>query len=236
MDNSSIIIETVDHTGSTNHDLILRADEGAPEGLWLRAKSQGAGRGRNARDWISPQGNIYTSTIIRLKSDKLPATNLAFVAANALHEVIQSYLIGHNAMIKWPNDILIDDAKICGILLERSRDAVIMGTGVNLAHSPQNIDRKATSLLELGARAVEPDQFMERLSQTFAKWLELWRNEGFAPIRNYWSKHAHDNGQKLRHENIVGEFAGIDDDGACLLKLPNGAIHLVNAGDIFMAE
>ncbi len=230
------IIETVDHTGSTNSDLLKRADKGAIEGLWLRAKSQGAGRGRNARDWVSPTGNIYTSTIIRLKPDDPPATNLAFVAANALHQVIQSYLSYQDAMIKWPNDVLIDGAKICGILLERSGNAVIMGTGVNLMHSPQNIDRKAISFAELGINVTDADEFMHKLAEIFALWLERWRDQGFAPIREYWLQHAHKKGQKLRHENMTGLFAGIDNEGACLLKLADDTIYTIHAGDIFMID
>jgi len=239
MDNP-IIIETIEHTGSTNSDLLTRAKQGAPEGLWLRAISQGQGRGRNLRDWVSPIGNVYTSTIIRLRVDDPPATTLAFVAALALYDSINHYLKIDDVMIKWPNDILVGTAKICGILLERSDDAVIMGTGVNLVNSPKNIDRKAVSIAELGVDAPDADDFMKTLTGNFARWLAIWRNKGFSYIREHWMQNAHPLGQKVTYKeydtDINGLFAGLDDDGACLLRLEDGAIYTIHAGDIFILE
>ncbi len=229
-------IETVDFTGSTNSDLLERASQGAPEGLWLRAKSQGSGRGRNAREWVSNNGNIYTSTIIRLLPHDPPATNIAFVAANVLHQSIAQFLPDKNVLIKWPNDILVDNSKICGILLERNEDAIIMGTGVNLVHSPQNIDRAATSMTELGIDAPDPDEFMYILVENFAYWLRLWRENGFDIIRDYWLKNAHGKGQKIAHKDYVGHFDGIGNDGACLLRLADEEIISIYAGDIFMLD
>lgn len=229
-------IETVDFTGSTNSDLLERASQGAPEGLWLRAKSQGAGRGRSARQWVSDTGNIYASTIVRLLANDPPATNLAFVAANALHQSIAHYLPEQHVLIKWPNDILVDGAKICGILLERNADAIIMGTGVNLAHSPQNIDRAATSMMELGISPPKPDEFMQTLADNFASWLRQWRDHGFGPVRDYWIQYAHAIGQKISHKEHSGSFDGIADDGACLLRLDSGEIITIVAGDIFILD
>lgn len=236
VDETNINIETVDFTGSTNSDLLKRAADGAPEGLWLRAKSQGAGRGRNSRDWVSPTGNIYASTIIRLNADDPPATNLAFVAAVALFDSLQAFIPNKALKIKWPNDLLVEGAKICGILLERSDDAVIMGCGVNLAHSPQNIDRMATSIAELVGTAPSADEFMPILAKNFARWLSIWRSEGFGKIRDYWLENAHPLGQKIAYGDDIGAFAGLSNSGACLLKLANGETISINAGDIFLIE
>lgn len=236
VDRPAANIETVDFTGSTNSDLLERAAAGAPEGLWLRAKSQGAGRGRSARDWVSPAGNIYASTIIRLTPHDLAATNLAFVAAVALYDSIHNFLPGHDVMIKWPNDILVNGAKICGILLERSGDAVIMGCGVNLAHSPKNIDRIAISIAELTNSVPSPDEFMQTLAENFSRWLDIWRQTGFDAVRDYWTGKAHPLGQAITYNGNIGEFAGLNADGACMLKLKNGKTIVINAGDIFLIE
>jgi len=234
------IIETVAFTGSTNSDLIERAEQGAPEGLWLRAKTQAAGRGRNARDWVSPEGNIYTSTIVRLGPNDPPATTLAFVAAVALYDSIYHYVPREDLMIKWPNDIVINHAKICGILLERSDDAVIMGAGVNLVDSPTNIDRKATSIRELGFAPPTPDDFMQILVDNFALWLKRWRDVGFANVRQYWLLKAHPQGQAMQFKDgnsvVVGQFDGLDNDGACIIKGTDGQSYLVHAGDVFLIE
>lgn len=229
-------IETIDHTGSTNSDLMERAANGVPEGFWLRAKSQGAGRGRSAREWVSPIGNIYTSTIVRLRPDDPPATDLAFVAAVALFDSINHFLDDREVMIKWPNDILVNGAKICGILLERTDDAIIMGTGVNLSHSPQNIERAVTSIAELEGYAPNADDFMILLAENFAHWLNIWRTDGFSVVRKYWLANAHRIGQKIAHREYVGTFDGLNKDGACLLRTDDGAIIAVNAGDIFLLE
>lgn len=236
VDTEKFNIETIDFTGSTNSDLIKRADAGAPDGLWLRAKAQSSGRGRSARQWVSPIGNIYASTIIRLKYDDPSATHLAFVAANAIYDSIKKYIPNDDVMIKWPNDILVNGAKICGILLERSHDAVILGVGVNLVHSPQNIDRAAISMAELGVEPPNPDRFMHILAANINRWIKIWRKEGFADICEYWLGHAHPLGQKISYGDYNGVFAGLNSDGACLLRWDGGDIITINAGDIFLIE
>ncbi|RZL52832.1 MAG: biotin--[acetyl-CoA-carboxylase] ligase, partial [Sphingomonas sp.] len=138
-------IRTVAETGSTNADMRLLARQGAEEGLWLRAERQTAGKGRLGRQWVSEPGNLYASTLVRLRpADPAPAT-LALVAAVALHRAVGVFL-PDAARLKWPNDLLLGDAKLSGILLERSEDAVVVGIGVNLAHHPDLPDRATTSL------------------------------------------------------------------------------------------
>src|SRR5687768_10902544 len=133
-----IEFRTVQQTASTNADMLGLASEGAPEGLWLRAVEQTAGRGRLGRAWISSPGNLYASTIVRLRpNDSTPAT-LALMAAVALDETLRAH--GAEPWIKWPNDLYLVDAKLTGILLERAGEAVVVGVGVNLAHHPEGLD------------------------------------------------------------------------------------------------
>ena len=132
-------IRTVAATGSTNADLLELARSGAVEGLWLVAERQTAGRGRQGRTWESPPGNLYASTLVRLRRDDPSAPGLALVAAVALHEVVAAVLTGGRRgglLLKWPNDLLLDGAKLAGILLERADDAVVIGVGVNAQHHP----------------------------------------------------------------------------------------------------
>src|SRR5436853_1339519 len=112
-------ILTVAETGSTNDDLASLAREGAAEGLWLRAERQTGGRGRQGREWHSPAGNLYASTLVRLRPADPPAPTLALVAAVALHEVASAFAGGARIEIKWPNDLMVGGAKLSGILLER---------------------------------------------------------------------------------------------------------------------
>lgn len=229
-------IRTVASTASTNADLIALAAAGAPEGLWLRAETQTGGRGRLGRGWVSPPGNLYASTIVRLRPGDPQPASLALVAAVALDEVLRGW--GAEPWIKWPNDLMLGDAKIAGILLERSGDAVIAGIGVNLAYHPDDLGRPVTSLAAAGLGAPDPALFVADLADAFARWLTLWRGS-LEPVRKCWLERAHPAGTALsvrlpEQETIEGLFDGLDADGALRLRLPGGAVQVVHAGDVFM--
>src|SRR3712207_2976131 len=170
-DEGPVLIRTVAETGSTNDDLLALAREGAPEGIWLRAERQTGGRGRQGRVWHSPEGNLYASTLIRLRPGDPAAATLALVAAVALHATVSAFAPGRVLTIKWPNDLLCDGAKLSGILLERSEDSVVIGIGVNLTQHPRSADRPATSIAVLAGGAPGPAQFLDALAEVFARWL-----------------------------------------------------------------
>lgn len=221
-------IRTVSETGSTNDDLAALARDGAPEGLWLRAERQTGGKGRQGRAWQSPPGNLYASTLVRVDPKHPPPPSLALVAAVALHEAVSRHT--PRARIKWPNDIIINRAKLAGILLERQADAVVIGFGVNLACHPEDLDQPAASL---GAR-VTPDVLLRRLAACFEIWLERWREAGLAPVREAWLAAAHPLGTPLASAGAEGVFDGLDEAGALRLKLADGATRIVHAGDVFL--
>jgi BirA family biotin operon repressor/biotin-[acetyl-CoA-carboxylase] ligase len=231
-----IDIRTVSSTTSTNADMLALAAQGAGEGLWLRAVEQTAGRGRQGRAWASPPGNLYASTLVRLRpGDPNPAT-LAMVAAVALDEVLRAY--GATPTIKWPNDLLIGDAKLTGILLERSGEAIVVGVGVNLAHHPEGLDRAVTSVAAQGLGAPDPGLFLRDLAEAFARWLAVWRT-GLEPVRRRWLERAHPAGTALSvrlpdQPPIDGLFDGLDADGALRLRLASGEVQVIHAGDVFL--
>jgi len=226
------LIRTVVETGSTNDDLAALARDGAAEGTWLRAERQTGGKGRQGRAWLSPPGNLYASTLVRLQPDDPPAPTLALVAAVALHEVVAAH--APQVRVKWPNDLLSDGAKLSGILLERQGDAVIVGFGVNLAHHPKDIDRPATNLAALAGTAPEPAAFLEMLAEAFARWLRRWRAEGIDPIRRQWLAAAHPPGTPLSTSEGDGLFEGLTDEGALGLRLADGTLRVIHAGDVFL--
>ncbi|MDP1026105.1 biotin--[acetyl-CoA-carboxylase] ligase [Sphingomonas sp. KR1UV-12] len=231
------MVRTVADTGSTNADLLALAQAGAGEGMWLRADRQSAGRGRQGRDWASPAGNLYASVLVRLRPSDPAAATLALVAAVALDETVGTFL-PDRARLKWPNDLLIDGAKLSGILLERAADAVVIGIGVNLAHHPDLPDRPATSFSAAGV-AVEPAMFLDVLAEIFSRWLSRWRGEGLAPIRARWLERAHPIGTALTARlsdgtAIDGLFDGLDPDGALNLRLASGERRVIHAADVFL--
>jgi BirA family biotin operon repressor/biotin-[acetyl-CoA-carboxylase] ligase len=210
---------------------------GAEEGMWLRAERQTAGRGRQGRAWVSAAGNLYASTLVRLRPGDPQAATLALVAAVALEEAVALFL-PRGAVIKWPNDLLVDGAKLSGILLERSGDAVVIGFGVNLAHHPDDTDRPATSIAA-HAPAPDPAAFLDALAEIFARWLARWRGEGLAPVRERWLARAHPIGTALSVRQydagpLEGLFDGLDASGALILRLADGTRHVMHAADVFL--
>lgn len=226
------MIRAVAETGSTNQDLLAEAAAGAREGVWLRADQQTAGRGRLGRQWVSPVGNLYASTIVRPLAGDPPAASLALVAAVALEQVASAYAGANRLQLKWPNDVMAAGAKLAGILLEASTDVVVIGFGVNLAHHPDLADRAATSLTAIGGSAPTPAAFLVDLSESFARWLARWRSEGFEPVRQAWLARAHPIGSALSTGDGEGLFDGLDRDGALLLRRADGRVETIRAGDV----
>jgi BirA family biotin operon repressor/biotin-[acetyl-CoA-carboxylase] ligase len=165
---------------------------------------------------------------VRLQGEDPLAPTLALVAAVALHEAVRRHAPA--ARIKWPNDLLLDGAKLAGVLLERQGNAVIIGFGVNLAHCPEGLDRPAASL----EGAIAPDAFLERLAAAFASWLQRWRAEGLAPVRAAWLAAAHPIGTALTAVDATGVFDGLDETGALRLRLADGGLRVIHAGDVFL--
>ncbi|TVV75202.1 biotin--[acetyl-CoA-carboxylase] ligase [Sphingomonas solaris] len=234
-------MRTIAETGSTNDDVAALAAAGATEGLWLRAVRQTGGRGRHGRAWGSIAGNLHASTPVRIVRGDPPPATLALVAAVALHQVLAAHLGPHtgNLRIKWPNDLLLDGAKLSGILLEKRGEAVVVGFGVNLAGHPDIPERPVTSLPAAGIAAPEPAMFLSDLAEAFASWLGRWRGEGLAPVRARWLACAFPVGTPLvahggSGEALEGLFDGLEQDGALRLRLADGSRHVMHAGDVFL--
>ena len=225
----------VAETGSTNADLLASPDW--PEGRWLVAERQTAGRGRLSRDWRSPAGNLHASTVVALRPGDPPATGLALLTGVALAEALALFLpAGAPLMLKWPNDVLLDGAKCAGILLERASERVVVGVGANLAHAPDLPDRPTAALAE-HAPPPAPAVLGEALAERFAHWLGRWRMEGVAPVRSAWLALAHPLGTAITisESGETGLFAGLAEDGALRLTRADGATETVRAGDVRVA-
>ena len=235
-----MLFEQAAITGSTNADLIARANAGAPEGLWLRADRQDAGRGRLGRVWDSEDGNVFASTIVRLGAGNPPASSLGFLASLAAYETARLIAPDVSIMIKWPNDLLtMDGAKFCGMLLERAGDAVIIGIGINLFAHPSGLDRPVTDLRSSGGNPPHAQAVVEILAETLQSWLQLWRLGGLAPLLKSWQQFAHPVGTALtvnlpNGEQLQGLYNGLNEVGSLRLCLADGEIHAIHAADVFL--
>lgn len=137
------------------------------------------------------------------------------------------------ATLKWPNDAMIEGRKLAGILLERSGDRIAVGFGVNLANTPDLPNRKGASLKGL----ILPQAFAPLLAGSFSRLLDLWRLNDSASLARAWQVRAHPIGSELTvhsstEETISGKFDGLEPDGALRLRLGDGSIELVRAGDV----
>lgn len=208
--------------------------------MWLRSDTQASGRGRLGREWLSADGNVYASTIIRLRQSDPSAATLAFVAAVATYEAIKLSAPSAGLQIKWPNDLLsYAGEKLCGMLLERRDDAVIVGIGVNLSHAPQGTGRAVTSIASLGVSPMSPQPFVELLAKIFADQVAMWRTYGAGVILKAWTDRAHPVGTAIAvqlpdGEVITGTYDGLTDDGALMLRLADGSIRAIHAADVFL--
>lgn len=214
--------------------LAMAARGEARDGDWLVAARQTAGRGRSGREWDSAVGNLYASGLVALRPNDPPASTLALVTGIAVSEAIGASA----ARLKWPNDVLVDDAKLVGILLERQGDMVVIGVGINLAHHPDLPDRPSTSLAELGI-TMTPDTAVTTLAAELTRWLDIWRTYGLGPIRSAWLERAHPKGTALSAalpdgSRIEGSFDGLTDDCALILRLADGDTRVIHAGDVFL--
>ncbi|WP_324809575.1 biotin--[acetyl-CoA-carboxylase] ligase [Sphingomonas sp. LY29] len=226
----------VERTGSTNSDLL--SDDQAIEGDWLIALVQDGGRGRHGRVWQSVDGNFLGSTLVQVRAGDPSSPALALAAGLALIEALDSVASAAPLSLKWPNDLMLGNAKLAGILLERSGQRIVAGFGVNLAAAPEIGGRRTTALAPLAT--IAPQAFAPLLAASFARMLASWRHSNPASFAQAWQARAHPIGTPLEvhsgpGQRVAGRFAGIEPDGAMRLTLPDGATEIVRAGDVSFA-
>lgn len=233
------MLEVVSETGSTSAELVARLTGGdfVPEGTWLIADRQTAGRGRLGREWQDGAGNFMGSTVVHLRAGDPSPETLALVAGLALHDAIDPNLT-ESPVLKWPNDVLVRGAKLAGILLERVGDAVVVGIGVNLTSAPQVADRTTTCLADLGT-VIGRDAFAADLARQFCTDLDRWRSFGLGPVVGRWTAVGHPVGTPLEADDqgsrLSGTFAGLTQAGALQLRLADGSTRVIHAGEVRIA-
>lgn len=239
-------IEAYEALDSTNAEARRRAEAGEVGPVWITAAVQTAGRGRRGRAWSTEKGNLAATLLMVTDAPPVEAAQISFVAALAAAELADACLGPDVAQLKWPNDVLIHGKKCTGILVESGSRAdgrlwLAIGIGVNLAHAPQNVERPATAYAEhMGGKPPEPLAALAVLASRFEAWRQVWASQGFAPIARAWSLRALGLGQRcearLPNRTLVGLAEGLDPDGALRLRLDDGALERITAGDVFFGE
>jgi BirA family biotin operon repressor/biotin-[acetyl-CoA-carboxylase] ligase len=233
-----------DTVGSTNAEALALARAGELGPLWIAARRQTAGRGRRGRSWASEAGNLYATLLVTDPSPPACASQLSFVAALAVHDAVVELApsLLARATLKWPNDVLVDGAKIAGVLIEgetlvNRAFSVAIGVGLNCINHPGNTAYPATDFAALG-RNVTPQLALPGLSTAVVRRLRQWnRGDGFAAIRQDWLTRASGVGEPIRVRTAGGEIEGVfttvDTIGRLILAAPDGARQVIGAGEVF---
>lgn len=202
----------------------------------VSARKQTKGRGRRGHHWVSQEGNLFCSLAFEFSLQDLGA--IVLLTSLSLLQTITSYDQNAEVTLKWPNDVLLNKAKISGILIEKAeQDYWIIGIGVNIKQAPELTDctYKATSLMDHEIDTSAPI-FLQKFLHTFTKNIDMWHTAGFASVKNSWLSHAPDLGRtikvRLENQNVEGVFTDIDNNGFLLLKTNTGVI-TITAGEIF---
>jgi len=230
---------------STNEEAKRRGSAGETGPLWIVTDHQTHGRGRRARHWQSPAGNLAATGLYHWTGPLWHSAQLGFAAALAVTDTLSPFVRDPDGLaIKWPNDILLNGAKIAGILLESGASPhgghwIAVGIGINLATAPDDLPYPATALgdhLKKGREVPSPKVVLEPLISTFEHWHTKLQHEGFASLRTAWLSRAHGLGLPLSTSaGETGVFEDLSKEGALVLRQNTGRSIEISAGEVFFA-
>lgn len=222
----------------------LHRAEGIDEGRLIIAERQSAGKGRLGREWFSPNGGIWLSIILYPQLSPSYISRITLMTAVAVVKAIKIYT-QIESQIKWPNDILINEKKVCGILTEMSAELdiinwVVVGIGINanIDHQdfPEDIQENMISLKETSGKEISRVKLVQTFLQKFEKYYEILKRREFFSILKEWKLYSHTLGRKIRVDMgeriITGEAVDINEEGALILKKEDGELVKIISGTI----
>lgn len=233
-------IETHNILSSTQRSLLERKD--LSEGLVVQAYSQQAGRGRYGREWFNAEGNLFLSFALQPAIEPERFGQISLCVGLAVLRTIKDYASTAPVVLKWPNDVLVDDKKISGILIESKtvdhKDApfLIVGIGVNLNSAP---DEQFASLKDRAHKDIDVDSFRDKLLGAFSIIYNQLITEGFEALRKQWLINSYHKGQhiavKIGEKKVSGQFVDIDRFGYLrLICDEDNKMKTVSSGDVFL--
>lgn len=242
----------LEETDSTNAEAMRLAVAGDGGPLWVMADRQTAGRGRLGRQWISSDGNLHATLLITLHCEADEITQVSLLAGIALADAIAAAAAegmppgpdDFRPILKWPNDLLIANAKCAGVLLETTALSAgafcgVLGFGVNIDAAPSIADRPATCLKQRGLHTTSAELLTHLDRAVRRAFRTLSAPDGFSHLKQCWLDNALRLGSPLTvttdTEVCSGAFAGLDEDGALLLEGETGGLRRVTFGDVSAA-
>lgn len=239
-------VEVYEALDSTNAEARRRAEAGEGGPVWITAAVQTAGRGRRGRAWSTEKGNLAATLLMTTDAAPAEAAQISFIAALAAAELADACLGPDVARLKWPNDVLVHGRKAVGILVESGarpdgRLWLAVGIGVNLAHAPDDVERPATAFAEhMSTKPPEPLAALDVLASRFEAWRRTWAAQGFGPVARAWTARAMGLGERcearLPTRTLSGVAEGLDPDGALRLRMDDGTLERITAGDVFFGR
>ncbi len=233
-----------DDIDSTSEEAKRCAKRGELSAVWIAARSQSAGKGRLGRSWDSPEGNLF-STLLFPEPDGLAfAARIPFAAALAVRDACVRSVPAIEAELKWPNDVRVRGQKMSGILTESGETNgtlwIALGIGINVKTAPEGTGQDTSSLVKEGAlTGVTPDMVLADLRSALADRL-IQARQSFEGLLTDWMRCAEGVGQNVKagptHNRIEGIFESLATDGGLNLRLPNGALHTIRAGDVELVK
>lgn len=242
-DDMNFKIEVYGTLPSTQDVVMLRGLQDEKEGLVVQSLIQSAGRGRQGNIWVSELGNLYMSILIRPECHANKAGQLSFITSLAILNAIKKVVKAETKVnVKWPNDVLVNNKKVAGLLLESDIDFkgyvhyMAIGIGINILSNPED----AICLSEVKNEkplAIHP--FRDLVLLEFKELYSDWRNNGFSKIKSSWLKHVinlnNEIHVRLANEEKTGVFRGINSHGALLLEVEGQQIE-ISSGEVFFRK
>ena len=236
-----------DELDSTNAEARRRAEAGETGPLWITARRQTQGKGRRGRVWESVSDNLAATLLFTTGKTPAEAAKTSFIAALAVADLVETYVPAGLVFLKWPNDVQLAGRKVSGVLIESGRTPdrdglwMAVGVGVNLATAPQSVERPATAIAEhLGPDHLTPPSpkaAASLLRARFAHHMGVWQDQGFGAVIAEWTARATGLGHaceaRLDGETVLGVALGLEADGALRLRLDDGSIRRISAGEVF---
>jgi BirA family biotin operon repressor/biotin-[acetyl-CoA-carboxylase] ligase len=231
-------VEVVERTASTNADLAARARAGEEHGLVLFAEEQSAGRGRLDRRWDAPpRSSLLVSVLVRPQPSAATWTMLPFVTGVAVAEAVRA-VSRLDATLKWPNDVLVDDRKLGGILVERVDSAVVVGIGLNVSLRQRELPVPTATSVVLAGGAADREVLAKEVLRAFARRYLAWSDAGGAAsvILPAYREICATIGRTVTvqmpgGDDVAGLVSGVDDVGRLMVMTADGAT-AVSAGDV----
>ena len=226
-------------TGSTNDDALLAARSGAPHGSLFVADEQTAGRGRRGNAWLAAPGeNLLFSVLLRPELELSQTSALTLAVGLALRDAMAP-LLASAPLIKWPNDLLVNEKKLAGVLVESQLQgdrlqAVVVGVGLNVATRdfPEEIAARATSLALLGATELKREELLQRILSALTVRVEAYQRTGVAGIGAELNAADALAGKRVRVDGQIGVGRGVDELGRLILEDDGGVSHAVLSGTV----